>query len=169
LPGTDPDWTAGVKMSGLDGKFYVEDVIRFRDSGAKVRTAIKNTASVDGRLCHIVVPQDPGQAGKDQAASIIGENAGYRISAERETGAKDTRAEPFAAQLEAGNVYLLRGTWNEAFVDELCGFPQGNDDQVDAAAGAFNHLAGVKGPMIISDEMLALSRVPGPMRSGSRR
>lgn len=163
-PGTDPDWTAGVRMSALDGKFYVEDAIRFRDAGAAVRRAIKNTASVDGRACHIVIPQDPGQAGKDQAASIIGENAGYRISAERETGAKDTRAEPFAAQLEAGNVYLLRGPWNEAFIDELCGFPQGNDDQVDAAAGAFNHLAGVKGPMIITPEILARSLQAGPRR-----
>jgi predicted phage terminase large subunit-like protein len=162
--GSDPDWTAGVRMSGGDGKFYVEDVVRLRDVGAKVRKAIKNTATVDGRLCHIVVPQDPGQAGKDQAASIIGENAGYRITAERETGDKGTRAEPFAAQLEAGNVYLLRGTWNEAFIEELCSFPQGNDDQVDAASGAFNHLAGVKGPMIISAELLAKSRQPGPRR-----
>src|SRR5260370_2740180 len=153
--GSDPDWTAGAKMSALDGKFYVEDVIRFRDAGAAVRRAIKNTASVDGRLCNIVIPQDPGQAGKDQAASIIGENAGYRISSERETGAKDTRAEPFAAQLEACNVYLLRCSWNEAFIYELCSFPPGNDDQVDAAAGAFNHLAGVKGPIMISAEAAA--------------
>jgi predicted phage terminase large subunit-like protein len=163
-PGTDPDWTVGAKMSALDGKFYVEDVIRFRETGKTVRKAIKNTASTDGRLCHIVVPQDPGQAGKDQAASIIGENAGYRISAERESGDKGTRAEPFAAQLEAGNVYLLRAPWNETFIDELCGFPKGNDDQVDAAAGAFNHLAGVKGPMIISAELLARSAQPGPRR-----
>lgn len=164
LPGTDPDWTAGVKMSTLDGKFYVEHVDRLRDVGAAVRRAIKNTASIDGRSCHIVIPKDPGQAGKDQSASIIGENAGYKISAVPETGAKETRAEPFAAQMEAGNVYLLRGPWNEAFIDELCSFPQGHDDQFDAAAGAFNHLAAVKGPMVISAELLARSRVPGPRR-----
>jgi hypothetical protein len=52
---------------------------RFRESGRKVRRAISSTASTDGRGCKIIIPQDPGQAGKDQAASIIGENAGYKI------------------------------------------------------------------------------------------
>lgn len=156
--GSDPDWTAGVKMSTAPGKFYVEDVVRFRESGAKVRSAIKATASQDGKSCTIVIPQDPGQAGKDQAASIIGENAGYKIEADRETGDKATRAEPFSAQCEAGNVYLLRAPWNEAFIDELCSFPQGHDDQFDAAAGAFNRIAKARAPMKISDDVLARAR-----------
>ena len=91
-----------------------------------------------------------------QAASIIGENAGYRIEAERETGSKDVRAEPFAAQCEAGNVFLKKAPWNTAFIDELCNFPTGaNDDQVDAAAGAFTKLAQGKMPMQISKSVLA--------------
>ena len=157
IGGADPDWTAGVLMSTQgNGLFYVEDVIRFRETGAAVRRAIKNTASIDGRATYIVVPQDPGQAGKDQAASIIGENAGYRIEAERETGSKDVRAEPFAAQCEAGNVFLKRGPWNDAFINELCNFPTGsNDDQVDAAAGAFTKIAQGKGPMMVSKSVLA--------------
>ena len=163
------DWTAGVRMSQAGGQsvhtadgqrttggqFYVEDVIRIRESGTRVRQAIKNAATHDGQGCHIVVPQDPGQAGKDQASSIVAENAGWRISSERETGSKTTRAEPFAAQCEAGNVSLLRGPWNEAFISELCSFPgQGADDQVDAAAGAFNKLASLNAPMTITADML---------------
>ena len=167
--GNDPDWTVGLRMatgrvgSEAEGKFYIDDVVRFRDSGAKVRQAIKSMASVDGRACSIIIPQDPGQAGKDQAASIIGENAGYRIEAERETGDKGTRAEPFAAQCEAGNVYLLRAPWNEELIDELCAFPQGYDDQVDAAAGAFKKLAMAKKPLNISDDLLKRSAIPGGM------
>jgi len=175
------DWTVGVRMSMLGGQsvqlpstpaaagtkykaqgsmrvgaqFYVEDVMRFREGGKRVRQAIQNTASVDGRNCHIVIPQDPGQAGKEQSQSIIGENAGFRITAERETGSKATRAEPFAAQCEAGNVYLLRGAWNEAFIDEMTAFPNSTtDDQLDAAAGAFNKLVKVSAPMYITPTMV---------------
>lgn len=36
----------------------------------------------------------------------------------------------------------MGGPWNTAFLDELCSFPYSrNDDQVDAASGAFNKLA----------------------------
>jgi predicted phage terminase large subunit-like protein len=158
--GSDPDWTAGVKMSTDGTRFYVEDVAKLRDTPAKVRRAISNTATLDGKSCDIVIPEDPGQAGKAQAQSIIAENAGYKIKAERETGDKATRAEPFAAQAEAGNVCLLRGAWNEAFIDELCAFPQGHDDQFDAAAGAFNHLAGKPKPVIVPDDTLMRSAIP---------
>ena len=138
----DPDWTAGVKMTRVGDLFYVEDVVRLRDTAAGVRLAIKNTAERDGKGVLIHLSQDPGQAGKEQAASLVAMLAGWRVKAKRETGAKDVRAEPFAAQVEAGNVKLVRAAWNEAFVDELADFPVGHDDQLDGASGAFNELAG---------------------------
>ena len=161
-PGRDPDWTVGVKMSAYEGKFYVEHVHRLRDVGFVVRQAIKNFASIDGPGCRIRIPQDAAQAGKDQAANIIAENAGYIISADRETGEKDVRAEPFAAQCEAGNVYLVRGDWNEAFIDELCGFPTApHDDQLDAASGAFKRLtADHSGDSLIKVSSLLLDGAP---------
>jgi predicted phage terminase large subunit-like protein len=55
---------------------------------------------------------------------------------------KATRAQPAAAQCEAGNVKLVRAPWNDAFLDEVCTFPNGQfDDQVDAFADALNELA----------------------------
>lgn len=55
---------------------------------------------------------------------------------------------PFAAACEAGLVELERGDWNRAFIDELCSFPTGqHDDQVDAAADAFNYLARANAPV----------------------
>ena len=146
-------------MRQVGGRFFIEDVVRFREVGARVRSAISRVASQDGRDCRIVVPQDPGQSGKDQAASIIAENAGYLISAERETGSKETRALPFAAQCEAGNVSLVRGPWNEAFLEEMAAFPNGaTDDQLDAAAGAFNKLTAVAAPMRITRDMVNMVR-----------
>jgi hypothetical protein len=44
--------------------------------------------------------------------------------------------------MEAGNVLLVRGPWNDAFLDEARSFPVGaHDDQVDAAADAYVWLA----------------------------
>jgi len=38
-------------------------------------------------------------------------------------------------------VALVDGTWNQAFVEEICAFPNGaHYDQVDAAAAAFRAL-----------------------------
>jgi Terminase RNaseH-like domain len=68
--------------------------------------------------------------------------AGFNVRTERVTGDKEVRAEPYAAQAEAGNVRLLRSRWNAAYLDELTAFPNGTyQDQVDASSGAFNKLA----------------------------
>ena len=52
-------------------------------------------------------------------------------------------------------MFLVRGAWNSAFLDELCAFPgHGSDDQVDAAAGAFNKLTSVQTPIAITAKMV---------------
>lgn len=136
------DYTAGVKIyDGGDGYFYVADVERGQWDTAEVRQTVKLTADLDGKLCRIYLPQDGGQAGKDQAKSYVRMLAGYAVTTNTISGDKVTRAEPFSSQVNMGNVRLLKGDWNKAFIDELKLFPNGkNDDQVDAVADAFNHL-----------------------------
>lgn len=157
--GKNPDFTASVRMSRCDGKFYIEDVTEFRAEPRKVRNAIISAAASDGKSCKIIIPEDPGQAGKDQAQSIVSENAGYIIKAVRESGDKATRAEPLAAQNGAGNVYLLRAPWNEKFIHQMCAFPAGHDDMFDAASGAFNELTS-KPFFTIPKAVLERSKVP---------
>jgi predicted phage terminase large subunit-like protein len=139
---SDPDYTAHVRMTKLrDGRYVIEHADRMRVSSGQVEAAMKAMASQDGPRVRIVIPQDPGQAGVAQVNYLTRQLAGYVIRAEKESGAKDVRANPFAAQCEAGNVLLLRGQWNDAFLEELTMFPNGaHDDFVDAAAGAFNAL-----------------------------
>jgi predicted phage terminase large subunit-like protein len=56
-------------------------------------------------------------------------------------GSKEVRADPYAAQVQGGNVLIVRGDWNRAFLDEHEMFPNGKyKDQVDAAAMAFSGL-----------------------------
>jgi predicted phage terminase large subunit-like protein len=61
-------------------------------------------------------------------------------------GTKTDRARPLASTAEAGNFHLVRGPWNEAWIDEAVMFPaQGegqHDDQVDVVSGAMDVLAG---------------------------
>lgn len=153
------DWTAGVKLVRYpDGKFVVADVVRLQQNTSERDKAILNTASNDGHGVRIGLPQDPGAAGKSQVAYHVSSLVGYRVEATPETGDKVTRASPVAAQAQVGNVALVAGPWNKAFLDELEAFPSSApDDQVDALSRAFGMLIG-KAPMQISDAALAASR-----------
>ncbi len=136
------DWTVGVRLARLDdGRFVIEDVTRLRGGPDEVEAAILAAALRDGGQVAIHLPQDPGQAGKAQALYLARRLAGYRVSARPVSGSKELRAGPFAAQINIGNVAMLRAAWNRAFLDELAGFPAAaHDDQVDAAALAFTAL-----------------------------
>lgn len=154
--------TAGVKIGRApDGRFIVGHTVKTQEEGNRVRSLIRAVAETDGKEVRISLPQDPGQAGKVQAQDMVSMLAGWKVSAEPETGDKITRAEPFSSQCEAGNVYLLEGSWNDDYLDELCLFPGGSfKDQVDASSGAFGQLMNVKRPMVISDEVLRRAGQP---------
>jgi len=144
----DPDRTASVLMAKMrGGMFIILDVVRVAESASQIRDRIKNTARVDNVIYKsrkITIPQDPGQAGKEQAESYVRELAGYQIIVRPVSNNKVARAEPFAAQWQKGNVLLLKGKWNETFLTELEGFPDAvHDDQVDAASDAFATLANI--------------------------
>lgn len=134
--------TAGVKLGRTpDGRFVIGHVVTEQQEGDVVRKLIKAIAETDGYGVEVSLPQDPGQAGKVQKSDLIALLAGFTAHAEPETGDKVDRARPFAAQCEAGNVSLIAGPWNEAYLDELAAFPTGKfKDQVDASSGAFGRL-----------------------------
>lgn len=141
--GSDPDYTVGgLGLLSHDGEFFIADIVRGQWTSGKVEQVLKNTASQDGVACPIRMPQDPGAAGKADAANKIKMLAGYAATAKPVTGDKATRARPASAQAEAGNIKLLRGAWNEAFLDEVCSFPNAaHDDQVDVLSDIINELA----------------------------
>lgn len=132
-------WSVGVKIGKTKGGQYViADVRRLRGSPREVEQAAVSCAELDGGRVQHSFPQDPGQAGLAQKAYIGAALAGHDIHFSPETGSKEDRARPFAAQCEAGNVAIVRGTWNDAFLNEACLFPNGEfKDQVDAASRAF--------------------------------
>jgi predicted phage terminase large subunit-like protein len=125
-----------------DGVFYVADVVRGQWDATERNRIIRRTAEQDGVEVRVGIPQDPGSAGKDVVAMMARLLAGYSFWDEKETGSKPARATPLADQVGAGNVALVRASWNSNLVEEFRSFPLGkNDDQVDAAARGFNKLA----------------------------
>lgn len=139
------DYTVGVLMGELpDGRFVVADVERGQWESADMRAALVRVAERDDWGTDIELPQDPGQAGKDQAAQLTLLLKGNNVHARPVSGSKEVRAAGYAAQQQAGNVVLVEAEWNGEYVAEHSGFPRGlHDDQVDAGATAFNHLAGI--------------------------
>jgi len=135
-------YTAGVKMSLLsNGRWIIEDVKRGRWGSEMREKIIRNTAETDGVSTIVWEEQEPGSSGKDAAEGTIRNLAGYVCYAERPTGDKTSRADPFSVQVNNGNVSLLHGDWNKAFLDELRFFPFSRfKDQTDAADGAFSKL-----------------------------
>jgi predicted phage terminase large subunit-like protein len=158
-PGTDPDWTAGVLMGVADqppaagrvytkGTYYVLDARRTRATPGQVETLVRQTAEADGKGVTVGMEQEPGSSGVALVQRYARMLAGWNFRPERATGDKVTRASPLSSQVEAGNVCLVRGPWNGAYLDELEGFPEApHDDQVDASSGAFSKLAVAKRKM----------------------
>jgi predicted phage terminase large subunit-like protein len=141
----DGDYTAGILMlETKDQQFVVADVRRGQWSSLARERIIKQTAEIDKRqgwTLQTYVEQEPGSGGKESAESTIRNLRGFSIRADKVTGDKETRADPFAAQVQAGNVSILTGNWNRALLDEMEQFPNGkHDDQIDGCSGSFNKL-----------------------------
>lgn len=144
--GGEGAYTAMVLMHKMrDNTFVIEHVERGRWGALEREQRIKAIAARDRENIkgpyEIVVEQEPGSAGKESAEATIRNLVGFRVFADRVTGSKEVRAEPFAAQVQGGNVFLLAGNWIDAFREEAECFPMGKfKDQVDAASGAFARL-----------------------------
>ena len=146
--GGEPAYTAGVLIGKRqNGRYVVADVINKRLAAAEVRKIVKMTAATDlarYKRVRIRLPQDPGQAGKEQAQSYISFMAGFDVCAKPESGSKEARAEPVAAQWQAGNFDVVIGDWNEEYFSQLESFPSSKfKDMVDATSSAFIELENV--------------------------
>jgi predicted phage terminase large subunit-like protein len=145
------DWTVGVKIGeefkqdsqtgkiASTGRFIVLDVIRKQLGPAGVDGLIQTTAAADGKKCAQREEKEGGSAGATVIAARTKTLRGFDYQGVPVSGSKVTRSKPFRAQCEAGNVWLLAGTWNSAYLKELCDFPTAkHDDQVDGSSCAFN-------------------------------
>lgn len=139
-------YTVGTLMHKLmNNKYVVADIKRGQWSSEVREGIIKQTAMNDGINVEVVVEQEPGSGGKESAESTIRNLAGFKVRADAVKGNKELRADPFASQVNAGNVMMVKASWNREFILELSSFPVGRfKDQCDSAGGAFASLHKMK-------------------------
>lgn len=155
----DPDWTSGVRLgrSFSAGLFYFGGAERVQRGPGAVRALVKATAASDGVPVPVVLPQDPGQAGKDQVAGYAQELTGHRVVSRPVSGEKTVRFGPFSTQASPhstggviGRVRVLRGAKNISawlsVLEAFDGLGVEHDDDADATADAFNYLAALPPP-----------------------
>lgn len=155
-------YSVGLLMSRTkEGIYTIEDIVRGQWSALERERIMLETAEQDaedhGNQVLIYFEQEPGSGGKESAQATIRKLARFPVYRDIVSGkakrmsdgqslpgeAKIVRAQPFAAQAEAGNVRLIRAGWNHAYFEEVMAFPEYQfADQVDASSGAFNKLSG---------------------------
>lgn len=163
---TSGDATAGVLLGdrgpSVVPRWVVLDVVTLRAPPHEVRALVHAIAARDGKDCGISVPQDPGQAGVEQAQSYTRDLAGYTIHTRRPTGDKTVRAGPFSAQVGARNAAVVRAPWTPSYVAEMHAFPDGShDDAVDASSDAFAELSAFRETAPARTTILRTERTAG--------
>lgn len=145
------DYSVGALMHKLEGgRFVLADVERGRWSEETFERRVLATAERDGPNVRVRMFQERGSAGKNLVQRFRRLLAGHNFKGVWVTGDKELKARPLSACAERGDLSLLRGAWNTAFIEEAVGFPNAAfDDQVDAAAGAYNDLDRAAGRMVI--------------------
>jgi predicted phage terminase large subunit-like protein len=143
--GKDPDWTQGVKaaLTDDDGIMYVEDIAGMRGAPGEVEKFIQATAEADGTDVAIGMEQEPGASGKSLVASYQRLLNGFSFWPFPKRADKVVSAGPVSAQVYGRRVFLVRGPWNEALIQEAEQFPEGShDDRIDGLSGAHTMLTG---------------------------
>ena len=135
----DPDWTAGCLMAlSPQGQWYICNMVRRQSNPKETEDLILVTAKTDPLATKIGMEQEPGASGvitiDHYARNVL---VGFDFTGVKSGEDKVARANPLCAAALRGNVFLVRGSWNGDFLDELEGFPEGaHDDQVDSTASS---------------------------------
>jgi predicted phage terminase large subunit-like protein len=143
--------TAGVKMARtVDDSYIVEHAVAEWWVPGDRDNAIKATAEADTPRCKVLIEEEGGSGGPTQNQALIKRLAGWDAESIKVTGGdgdKIKRAGPFASQCKIGNVYLVRGPWNESYLNELHVAQEKARllDQLDASSLGFNWLAAFSG------------------------
>lgn len=137
----DPDWTSGTLLTytKVEGSWHlwVKDVSRIRESAGERDKFINNVTELDGESVTIAVENSVDS--KDAVNHLQDILRGKRVvKALNINGDKVARASYVEPIFEAGNVHILKGSWNNEWVRELRDFPNGkHDDQVDNLSAGY--------------------------------
>lgn len=175
----DCDFSAGIKIGKDRNGFYYlvgdyhrdnyDELLceygRFRKRPAERDDIIANQGYQDGNDCVIVLPVDPGAAGKvayqELAKRLMSKHLRVRQDPMPTNKDKLTKFRPFTDAVEAGLVRIYTPSFDlkskNSYFDELERFNgersgrsvSAKDDRVDATATAFNYLVGARNHKVV--------------------
>ncbi len=160
------DWTAGPLMSRQQntGKIFIRDMKHFQKTPDGTKKAVYASAEGDGHGVSVWMEQEPGSSGVIVITDYRKMLSGFVFNGEKATGPIEVRASPFLAACEMGNIFMVKGDWNRALIDEVNAFPDGeHDDQVTALALGYNKLVlGMHGSLVwgrdLPDNVIPIQR-----------
>lgn len=140
----DAFFTAGVKMKKVNGIYYIMDAIAEQVSPAAADELIVTTARSDTPNVQVRWELEGGSAGKRDEVHLRSLLSGFDAHAVKPLGDKVKRAAPLASETKRGNVKLLRGDWNERYLNAIHAFDGTSkpltNDFADSSSGAYNEL-----------------------------
>lgn len=171
------DWTVGTLVGKKDRSYYILDVNRFRKDAGGVLDEVTATAKADGFGIKILIEEEKGGAGKSVVESYRRLLVGHTVEAAKAEGSKESRATPYSAEQNKGNVWIPKDgsvDWDvKAFTDEHRkmmgdGRKPAHDDQIDTAAYGMLEFIGIEGADVFipsadlgADALRALDRGVG--------
>lgn len=143
------DFTAGVLVgwSPSTGLHYMVDMVHGQWSPGTRDSIMRKTWREDQRRYYRAPPlqycqREGGSSGKDREATLAlyAAEDGVRFAIDSPSGDKGLRANNLSSRAESGNVRMVKGAWNSAFLKAAVRFPDSPDDEIDAGSWAFNRL-----------------------------
>ncbi len=139
---TSADYTASFRCAfDKEGNLIIADGYRGRIEFPEQRKFLIEKMLAEKNTRHGIEKALHGQAFVQELRRVA-EIRHVPLKDVKVDGDKFTRALAWANLAEEGRVILVRGAWNDEFLDEVCQFPGGqHDDQVDAVSLAVRMLS----------------------------
>ncbi len=143
----DPDYTTGIEMV-YDGRYYyVTRMFHKQLSPAETDREIDECVKSDAQRTDIAGRYfvrweiEPGSGSRRDSVARTQRLAGIDAKGVNKMTSKLVAWKPLAAAAESGMIKVVKAGWNDVFLNEMHGVPEGvHDDIADAAAGAFTAL-----------------------------
>jgi len=155
------DWTCSVRVAhDSNANVYVDSRIYLKAEWPKIRNLMIHTAAAEPDTVFSGIGNQGPQNGMVQQVMTDTALLNANMIGIPEVTSKRIRSYPVIARGEMGKLYLVKGLWNDSFIEECIEFDVGvHDDQVDALSGAFKLMAfcspdvmdPVDGPPVITD------------------
>jgi phage terminase large subunit-like protein len=151
----DPDEAVGSLISEFetDNKkknWCIEDQVSGQWAWEKLLSNIADTARRDGPYIPVVLEEEPGSGGKNQVAAVsdyfkrFPELATHKIIGQRarDVGDRVMAANHWFALAAKGQMWMVKGSWNNIFLSQLDGFTQvAHDDHITSVTGGMHYLS----------------------------